>query len=159
MCLASGLTPQGVEHLPDERLSHHPVVKCGKTWVGNLLRPSRQPSMLVHRHRLALFLSFLWSLSDLETLGLQCTGGWLNQHRTIGENNCRHAAHPAIDLHHRGGSLLVAIIVDSVIESAMRIEPAPIALAIPAPACRVHDERICAHKQRNDHLSAAHGSE
>ncbi len=31
VCLASGLTPQGVEHVPDERLSHHPVVKCGKT--------------------------------------------------------------------------------------------------------------------------------
>ncbi len=99
--------------------------------------------MLAHSHRLALFLSHPWSISDLETQGLQFTGGWLNQHSPSGENNRRHAAHRAIDLHHGGGSLVIVINVDSVIQSAMRIERAPIALAIPALACRVQRERTC----------------
>src|SRR6266566_3293636 len=36
-CLADSLTPQGIEHPPDQRPPHHPVVKCGKTWGGDVL--------------------------------------------------------------------------------------------------------------------------
>src|SRR6266700_1509589 len=58
-CLPDDLAPQGIEHPPDQRLPHHPVVKRGKTRVGDLLHPSRSACLVLHRLAPLAFLTGL----------------------------------------------------------------------------------------------------
>src|SRR5207302_3578633 len=49
VCLATRLTPQGIEPSSDQGLIHHPVVKSGKTRVGDLLHAWRMTQLVAHR--------------------------------------------------------------------------------------------------------------
>src|SRR5260221_4928718 len=49
VCLPDGLTPQGIKPASDERLIHHPVVKCGKTRGGDLLHTRGRAHIVAHR--------------------------------------------------------------------------------------------------------------
>jgi hypothetical protein len=49
VCLPGGLTPQGIEHPPDERLPHHPIVTSGKTWIRDILHPREMTQLIAHR--------------------------------------------------------------------------------------------------------------
>src|SRR5215472_650462 len=67
VCLPDDLTPQGIKPTSDQWPLHHPVVKRGKTWVGDVLRTRRKT--LIIAHRIALFLSLSRRLTSGEALG------------------------------------------------------------------------------------------